>query len=205
MDVGRPVWSPESLTLIADRLEDVAGSRASEWAGPGRPVMVGIDGRSGAGKSTLADDLAHFLVQHLSATGEPPAVLRLDRIYPGWDGLEAGVTILADDVLPLLARGEQASYPRWDWLHHRTASQPGTVRASWCVIVEGVGSCARRCSPFLDLRVWVEAPDAVRYERAMARDGDTYRPHWARWAAAEQRHFRTERTASRCELHVRAA
>jgi len=26
----------------------------------------------------------------------------------------------------------------------------------------------------------------VRYERAMARDGDTFRPHWERWAGQEE-------------------
>lgn len=182
--------------MIADRLED-----ADSFIARGQPAIIGIDGHSGAGKSTLAGELAHFL----SAMGDPPAVVGLDRIYPGWDGLEAGVSILSDDVLPALHRGQQASYPRWDWLHHRTASRPGTVQPSWCVIAEGVGSCARRCTPFLALQIWIQTPEGIRYERAMARDGETYRPQWVRWAAQEERHFRTEQTAQRSDLRLRPA
>jgi cytidylate kinase len=36
-----------------------------------------------------------------------------------------------------------------------------------------------------DLGIWVEAPDAERKRRALLRDGDTYRPHWDRWAVQE--------------------
>jgi cytidylate kinase len=38
---------------------------------------------------------------------------------------------------------------------------------------------------FAAVRVWLEAPATVRKERALARDGDTYAPHWDRWAAQE--------------------
>lgn len=33
-----------------------------------------------------------------------------------------------------------------------------------------------------EVRILTTAPDEVRRERAMARDGDTFRPHWERWA-----------------------
>ena len=36
------------------------------------------------------------------------------------------------------------------------------------------------------MRILATAPDEVRYERAMGRDGDTFRPHWERWAAQEE-------------------
>ena len=35
------------------------------------------------------------------------------------------------------------------------------------------------------VRVWVEATDALRKRRALSRDGETYAPHWDRWAAQE--------------------
>jgi hypothetical protein len=40
-----------------------------------------------------------------------------------------------------------------------------------------------------DIRVWLESPETSRRVRALARDGDTYRPHWERWGAQERAHL----------------
>ncbi len=55
-----------------------------------------------------------------------------------------------------------------------------------------------------DLAVWVETPDAVRRERALARDGDTYAPHWERWAAQERAVYAADPPAARADLVLRA-
>jgi hypothetical protein len=39
----------------------------------------------------------------------------------------------------------------------------------------------------------------VRFARAIARDGETYRPHWRRWADQEVRLFQRERTRGRAD------
>jgi uridine kinase len=49
------------------------------------PVIL-IDGQSGAGKTTLAQRV----VQRWPVQGRVQSVA-LDSLYPGWDGLEAGV------------------------------------------------------------------------------------------------------------------
>ena len=54
--------------------------------------------------------------------------------------------------------------------------------ATQVIICEGVGAIAGAC----EVRILATAPDEVRYERAMARDGDTFRPHWERWTAQEE-------------------
>ena len=60
-------------------------------SGP-RPYIIAVDGRSGSGKTTLAQRLAATLRQH-PVQGGPLTVLELslENMYPGWDGLEAGV------------------------------------------------------------------------------------------------------------------
>ena len=77
-------------------------------AGATRVVLV--DGRSGAGKTRLAAELAAGL--------EAP-VVELEFLYPGWDGLEAGVALLVDEVLAPLAAGERVLVPRWNWRRRR--------------------------------------------------------------------------------------
>ena len=142
------------------------------------PLIIGIDGRSGTGKTSLAAQLE----QQLTAAGHSVHVLHLDDFYPGWDGLFDGVE--AWDALSVqLTEGIAGTYTPWDW----EAGAPGEVRtvdpaATQVIICEGVGAIAGAC----EVRILATAPDEVRRERAMARDGDTFRPHWERWAAQEE-------------------
>lgn len=56
------------------------------------------------------------------------------------------------------------------------------------MIVEGSGILRASTAGLADVRIWVESAEASRKARALARDGDTYRPHWDRWAAQERLH-----------------
>jgi cytidylate kinase len=69
-----------------------------------------------------------------------------------------------------------------------TAAPAGwhTVAADQRVIVEGVGALTAANRALADLGIWMEAPEADRKRRALMRDGDTYEPHWDRWAAQEE-------------------
>lgn len=142
------------------------------------PLIIGIDGRSGTGKTSLAAQLE----QELTAAGHSVHVLHLDDFYPGWDGLFDGVE--AWDALSVqLTEGIAGTYTPWDW----EAGAPGEVRtvdpaATQVIICEGVGAIAGAC----EVRILATAPDEVRRERAMARDGDAFRPHWERWAEQEE-------------------
>ena len=96
----------------------------------GATVVVAIDGRSGSGKTLLGTAVA-------GALGCP--IVHLDDIYPGWDGLAAGVALVAEQVLAPLARGERAAYQRWDWMR----SRPGRsvdVTAGRHLVLEGCGA-----------------------------------------------------------------
>lgn len=145
------------------------------------PVVL-IDGRSGAGKSSLAARVAADwpLVGRVQ-------VVALDSLYPGWDGLDGGVQRALDGILRPHGRGMHGSWRRWDWTEERDA-ETHAVDPGLGVIVEGSGLLTPVTAPLADVRVWVDAADEVRRARALTRDGDTYRPHWNRWADQEQRH-----------------
>lgn len=135
------------------------------------PFVLAIDGRSGSGKTDLAQTVA---ARHAAT------VVHMDDLYPGWAGLAAAVELLGD-VLDRLRTGAPTSHPVWDWAAGR---YEGAVRlpTSGLVVVEGVGAgCARP----VDLLVELVAEAGLRRDRALARDGATFAPHWEEWAAQE--------------------
>lgn len=141
-----------------------------------RPVIL-IDGRSGAGKTEMAVELVAALNSQF---------VSLDDVYPGWDGLEAASEMVRTDIL--LAN----RFHCWDWY----ADAPG----DWCdldpglpLVVEGSGALSRANRQLATLGVWVELDEPARKARALARDGESYAPHWDAWAAQEQVFFDRER------------
>jgi anthranilate synthase component 1/para-aminobenzoate synthetase len=143
------------------------------------PVIIAIDGRSGAGKTTLAIELAARLRNHHRVS-----LFHLEDIYPGWNGLTAGIERYVSTVLTPLSGGEPATWTSWDWAMHYDGDIRVTLPAE-IVIIEGVGAAAAEARPLLNAVVWADSPDSVRRKRALERDGGTYEPFWDQWAAQE--------------------
>ena len=148
-----------------------------------RRVVVVVDGRSGSGKTTFAEALARS-----SGAG----VLRLDDVYPGWDGLQATAAALPGEVLAPWRAGRPGRMRRWDW-GRDVPGDPLHVLPGDRLVVEGCGAASRSAAALADLVVWVELAEPVRERRALARDGAAFAPHWDRWAAQERRYIARER------------
>ncbi|GAB6904057.1 nucleoside/nucleotide kinase family protein [Kineosporia succinea] len=183
---------PDHLAALRDLLE------RTRRAGPRQraTTVLAVDGPSGSGKSTLADRLHRVLQQE----NQDVTLVRVEDLYPGWDGLEAAIDRLADEVLALLSRGERARFARWDWTADRYGTVQDEVPVKEVTIVEGVGAGALAAAPFVHALAFADAPEQVRHTRAMARDGEGYRPHWERWAAQERAYFARERPHERADL-----
>ena len=145
-------------------------------AGQTRPVIL-IDGGSGAGKTELARRLAPALGAQL---------VSLDDMYPGWDGLEAASLAVQTEVLG------KSGWRRWDWSAEAPAEW-NALDATHALVIEGCGSLSRGSRALATLGVWIELDEPTRKARALARDGDTYAPHWERWAQQERVFFARER------------
>jgi energy-coupling factor transporter ATP-binding protein EcfA2 len=137
-----------------------------------RPVVL-IDGGSGSGKTTLAAAVAPALGAQL---------VRLDDIYPGWDGLDAASEHVREFVLdPVRPR-----WRRWDWVHGAPAEWHD-LDPSLPLVVEGSGSLSRANRAAATWGIWVDLDAPTRKARALDRDGEVYARHWDRWAAQERR------------------
>ena len=157
------------LTPVLGAVQALGRHRAG-----GRAVVL-IDGASGAGKSTLADAL-------VAAWPGPvaPTLVRLDDIYPGWAGLEAAIEHIRTQVLIPRHEGAPARWRRFDWTTD-AAAEWHAVPADRPLIVEGCGTLARAHATVSDVRVWLDADDGIRKQRALARDGGAFEAHWDQW------------------------
>ncbi|WIM98362.1 dephospho-CoA kinase [Actinoplanes oblitus] len=178
-----------------DRWPTAVADRVVAWTGGHRPSAGGrrvlaVEGRSGSGKSSLAGAVADRL-------GAP--LIRMDDLYAGWDGLSQGVVALRDWVLRPLAEGRPAIWRRWDWAAGEYAEEHPVPDADW-LVVEGVGAGAHRA--YLSGVVWLNSPAAVRKRRALDRDGETYEPHWDRWARQEDAFYAAEPVRERAGLVI---
>lgn len=193
---------PGGMTSAAATAATVALVRSAAADGgrpaPGGRLVLAVDGRSGAGKTTLAGCVAAVAAADLTVV-----TLAMDDVYPGWDGLAAAAERLVTDVLEPLALGGRPGIRRWDWV--RGAEQPWQalhVPAGGLLVVEGAGAASRGAAPYLSAVVWLDGDEATRRTRALLRDGDTYAPHWDRWAAQEVAYAAREQAARRADLLI---
>lgn len=158
----------------------------------GRGRLVCIDGPAGSGKTTLAAAVA-------ALTGAP--VLRMDDLYPGWEGLFA-VDEQVRAVLGPLSDGRPGRYRRFDWVTDEYA-EAHTVAPVPLLVLEGVGSAQPSWAPWTTVTVWVETDDETRLARGLARDGEEFRGRWLAWMADEARLFALTGARERADLVLR--
>lgn len=133
-----------------------------------------IDGPSGSGKTTLSNEIeAHW------NSAVKLQVVHMDDLYPGWDGLGSG----AVHVLGMLqerSRGEDTHWQRYDW-DTQELREWHSVDARVPLLIEGCGSSPRGTQELSQVRLWVDAPEALRKERALSRTGENFAEHWTQW------------------------
>ena len=128
-----------------------------------------IDGRSGSGKTELGRAMA--------AAWPEVQLVKLDDFYPGWDGLDA-----ASALVPRILT--QLRWREWNWVKG-SPGQWHELDARRPIVIEGIGCLSRASHPLVDHSIWVDLDDESRKKRALDRDGETYAPHWERWARQE--------------------
>jgi uridine kinase len=149
------------------------------WRGtrlPFPPAVIGIAGASGSGKTTLAAELArelegvHFpLDNYYRDLSHLPLAERARQNFDDPSLIES--SLLAAHVAAL-TRNEAIERPLYDFSTYiRIPRQTETVRAGGVVLVEGLFALYNaELLPLYQLRVYVDTPDEVCFERRLKRD-----------------------------------
>ena len=168
------------------------------------PVVL-IDGRAGSGKSLFASMLAE---NYFAENRQAARIVRLDDLYPGWEGLVAGSVYAREKILEPISAGKEASWQIWDWdKSSRGASNEAgngfrEFSGGTALIVEGCGALSKASAPMASLTIWISADDATRRQRFTERDGGRFDEHWGVWAAQEEEFYEAEKSQGLAELVI---
>ena len=142
--------------------------RAAAAAGP--RAVVGITGPVASGKSTLARRVSD-------------AVVSTDHYLPDYDRTPEHLRDLPESSdLPRLARdlaelraGRATMIPRWTFEAHARVGEQ-RVQPAPVLVVEGLHALHALPRAHVDVAVFVEAPQDLRWRRAVAREESGERP-----------------------------
>ncbi len=153
-------------------------SETAEQSGriPFPPVVMGVAGASGSGKTTLARELAHALGGfHFPLDNYYRDLSHLplaERALQNFDDPAMIESSLLSAQVAALAQGQPIERPLYDFsTHSRMAGRSETVRPGAFLLVEGLFALYYpELLPIYQLRVYVDTPDDVCFERRLKRD-----------------------------------
>ncbi len=142
-----------------------------------KPVkIIGITGGSGSGKSTIVRKISEvcsdfvFIPQdnyYRSAT-----FIIYDNITAfNFDHPDAFDMELMHEQLKMLKEGKSIEMPLYDFVHHRRKDERVLLEPKPLVIIEGLMVLyEKQIRDLLDLKLYVDTPDDIRFIRRLKRD-----------------------------------
>jgi uridine kinase len=141
-----------------------------------RPQLIGITGGSGSGKTTIVRKISEIIPDFV--------FIPQDNYYKSaefisnnnitafnFDHPEAFDTDLLKDQLSSLRNGEAIDMPQYDFVHHRRKDETIRVEPKNVIILEGIMVLTdKRIRDLLDLKIFVDTPDDIRFIRRLQRD-----------------------------------
>jgi uridine kinase len=143
---------------------------------PYSPVIIGVAGCSGSGKTTLVQQLARSLngahfhldnyyrdLRHLS---------HKERCCQDFDHPDSLELELLEEHISQLSRGYSIRRPIYDFASHsRMGERTELVEAIRFLLIDGIFALYYEClRPFYNLKIYVDTPDSICYERRLTRD-----------------------------------
>ncbi|MFK8113938.1 MAG: uridine kinase [Rubripirellula sp.] len=140
-------------------------------------VVIGVAGGSGSGKTTLCDRIAADLGQHaqlISSDHYYHCLAHLpagERATANFDHPDAIDFDLLAEHLKALGGGDAVHVPQYCFETHSRGAETSKLNARPLILVEGVLLFSSQLvREQLDIRIFVDADDEVRFRRRLERD-----------------------------------
>ncbi len=141
-----------------------------------RPQIIGITGGSGSGKTTIVRKISEIIPDFVFIPQDnyyksAEFVSNSNITAFNFDHPEAFDTELLKEHLSMLRNGEVIQMPQYDFVHHKRKDETITVEPKNVIILEGIMVLTdKRIRELLDLKIFVDTPDDIRFIRRLQRD-----------------------------------
>jgi len=138
--------------------------------------IVGVTGGSGSGKTTIVSRMTEIardyaLVAQDNYYKSAEHITNLTITGFNFDHPDAFDSDLLCEHLAELKAGRPIRMPQYDFVHHRRRGETVEVEPRRLVILEGIMILVdRRVRDLVDLKLYVDTPDDVRFIRRLKRD-----------------------------------
>jgi uridine kinase len=138
--------------------------------------IVGVAGGSGSGKTTIVSRLTdiardYALVAQDNYYKSAEHITNLTITGFNFDHPDAFDSDLLCGQLAELKAGRPVRMPQYDFVHHRRRDDTVAVEPRRLVILEGIMIFVdRRVRDLVDLKLYVDTPDDIRFIRRLRRD-----------------------------------
>ncbi len=138
--------------------------------------IIGITGGSGSGKSTIVKKISEMIQDFVFIPQDnyyrSAEYVSNDNITAyNFDHPDAFDTNLLYEHLLSLKAGKPIEMPQYDFVHHRRKDTHISVEPKKLIILEGLMILFdQRIREILDLKLYVDTPDDVRFIRRLKRD-----------------------------------
>lgn len=138
--------------------------------------IIGISGGSGSGKTTIVRKISEIVRDFVFIPQDnyyrsAEYVSNSNITAFNFDHPSAFDSDLILEHLAQLRRGEPIEMPQYDFVHHRRREERVTVQPGKLVVLEGILIFFEpRIRDLIDLKIFVDTPDDIRFIRRMSRD-----------------------------------
>lgn len=138
--------------------------------------LIGISGGSGSGKTTIVRKLSEiageFLVIPQDSYYKTATYVNNSNITAfNWDHPSAFDTDLLCEHLEALRDGHSIELPTYDFVKNRRLEETIALKPARLVVLEGIMIFSdKRVRDLLDLKIFVDTPDDIRFIRRLRRD-----------------------------------
>jgi uridine kinase len=138
--------------------------------------IVGVAGGSGSGKTTIVSRMTEIareyaLVAQDNYYKSAEHITNLTITGFNFDHPDAFDSDLLCEHLAALKAGRAIRMPQYDFVHHRRRDDTVAVEPRRLVILEGIMILVdRRVRDLVDLKLFVDTPDDIRFIRRLRRD-----------------------------------